>query len=524
MITKIAPQELPAAAGNRLYLDYVSGTGAAADFFTHSPSDFVAALQQRRGYPYPRQSVPRRLAEYNARLGAHPHAQANSEALGDSSTFVVIGGQQAGFLGGPAYTTYKIITTIRLATYLQENLEVRVVPVFWLATEDHDFNEINHTYFLKQDGEVGRVRFNWEQEGHPIADLPVTEEVKRAYGDYFESISPVPNHSQAKERFAPRPGEDFSTWHARLWSQCFSERGLVIVEPRVLRTPAGDFFRLALERSDEIRSRLDDVSQRLTAAGYTPSLTSAQAGQLYTFDPAGYRVRVEDAQEHLAQALAYPERYSTDAALRPLFADAMLPVVASVLGPGEIAYQAMLKPLYDLFDLPQPVLFPRKGYTIVAQSEAQRLARYQTSAAAILTEQLDADVAFRALMPASELETFASARRGLEDALSPLRPYVESIDPGLGRTCAQTLANLTRSLDKLKERAIRARLSQLGFSRGELRALRNVLLPRGRLQERVLPLPHFINRHGMCFIDEVFSAGELDDFSHHILTLEDEYA
>jgi len=525
MAIKIDPRELPAATENRLYLDYISGTGAAADFFTHSPLDFSAALESQRKHTYPRREISHLLAGYNAGLGAHSRALANVDALGDPSTFCVIAGQQAGFLGGPAYTVYKIITTIRLAAHLQEKLAGRFVPLFWLASEDHDFNEINHAYFFKRDGEVGKVKFRWNQAGRPVADLPITEDVKRAYAEYFESMPPDPYLLQAKERFAPRPGEDFCTWQARIWSQLFSDRGLVIVEPRTLRPPASDFFRFALEHSDEIERHLDAVARRLKAAGYTSSLTSDRAGQLYTFDPTGRRVRVEDPRKHLAAATVHPERYSTGAALRPLFADAMLPVVVSVLGPGEAAYHAMLKPLYDLFDLPQPLLFPRESYTIVAESEAERIAQYQISVTAILTEQLDTDAVFRRLMPAPEwAEAFAAARRELEAALSPLRPYVEEIDLSLGRTWAQTLANATRGLDKLERRAVKARMSQLGFSRGELRALRNALLPRDRLQERVFPLPHFINRHGMGFMDAIFSAGELGDFSHHILVLEDGHA
>ena len=524
MIVKIDFGALPAAAESRLYLDYISGIDTAVGFFTHPPLDFSAALGARRGHRYPRQEIVQRLVRYNAGLSAHPNALANVEALSDPSTFCVISGQQAGFLGGPMYAAYKIITTIRLAVVLEANFGVRVVPVFWLATEDHDFDEINHAYVFKRDGEVGRVRFEWRQAGCPIADLPVGVDVRRAYEGYFESLSPGPYFAPVKGQFAPRSGEDYSTWHARIWSQLFSERGLVIVEPRVLRPPARDFFQFALKQSDEIRRRLDEVSQQLRAAGYTPALTSAQAGQLYTFDPAGRRVRVQNPQAHLAEAATHPERYSADAALRPLLADAMLPVVVGVLGPGEIAYQAMLKPLYDLFELPQPLLFPRKSYTIVARDEAERIARYRTSVTAILTEQLDVDAAFRSLVPSSELEVFASARRRLEAALAPLRPYLEGIDPNLGKTWAQTLANATRGLDKLEERAMKARMSRSGFSKKDVQALRNALLPRGRLQERIFPLPHFMNRHGTGLIDELFSAGELDDFSHHILTLEEEHA
>jgi bacillithiol biosynthesis cysteine-adding enzyme BshC len=529
----IDPRELPATAGNRLYLDYLAGVESAVQFYSHRPQDFSEAYAARRGYAYPRQAVARLLVEYNQRLGAHPRALAHIDALGEPGTCCVITGQQAGFLGGPAYTAYKILTTMRLAEHLAERFETRVVPVFWLASEDHDFQEINHAYLVKRDGEIGRVRFRWREEGRPVADLPVTGDVKRAYDQYFDQIVPSSHTARIREIFSYRAEEGFGGWQARVWSSLFSSRGLVIVEPHVIRAAVPGFFRAALENVPETRRCLDDVAQRLAAADYAPALTSEQAGFLYTFDEAGRRVRVQDPQAHVARAASCPERYSTDAALRPLLADAALPVVASVLGPGEIAYQAMLRPLYDLFELPQPLLYPRQSYTILSGQEADRLASYQMGLRDVLAEQLDLDLALSNLVPAQEREYFEAARQGVERALSPLRSYVEGVDPGLARTWAQTVYYATRSLAKLEQRALKARTSQLGFSKGDLRRLQNALLPRGRPQERVLPLAHFMNRHGPGFIDAMFSiaamspiaamceAGKLGDFSHHVVALED---
>jgi bacillithiol biosynthesis cysteine-adding enzyme BshC len=507
-------------AENKLYLDYVSGTGVAACHFTHPPLDFVGALESRRAYSYPRHAAAELLQEYNVGLGAHSRALENIEALRDPLTFCVVTGQQAGFLGGPVYTAYKIVTAIRMAEMLQAKLKIRVVPVFWLASEDHDFDEINHTYCLKEDGEVGRVRFDWEGKGRPVADLPITEDVRRAYDEYLGSARQGPHFSLVREWYAPRADERFVEWQARTWTRWFSERGLVLVEPRTLRPLAGDFFRFALEQQDEIQARLAAVSEKLSREGYKPALASTRYGQLYSFDPGRRRVRVTEPSEHIESAHAHPERYSTDAALRPLFADAVLAVAVSVLGPGEIAYQAMLKPLYDLFDIPQPLLYPRKSYSVIAELETERIARYGTSAEAILLDQLDVGEAFDQLLPGSESKLFATARRGVQEALEPLRPYLETIDPSLGRTWSQTLSNAVRNLDKLEGRAMRARMSQLGFSKGELQALRNALLPRGRLQERVFPLAHFLGRHGTAFVDALYSAGELDNFSHHLLIME----
>jgi bacillithiol biosynthesis cysteine-adding enzyme BshC len=520
VITTISPCDIPAAAGAKLYLDYIDGAGTARQFFTHGPTDFRASLEARRAYHYPRNEIADLVVEYNRSVGASSRALENAGALADGNTFCVISGQQVGFLGGPAYTAFKIATTIRLAAHLEETLEARFVPVFWLASEDHDFGEINHTYLIQQDGEIGRVSFAWEGKGRPIAALPITDDVHGAFDEYWSKLRADPHTATVREAIAPRTNEDYTTWHARIWSGLFSAHGLVIVEPRILRPPAGAFMRFALGHADEIQRRLGDVADRLGDAGYAPQLTSELAGQLYTYDDEGFRVRVEDTRAHVDDAAARPDRYSTDAALRPLYADAMLPIVASVLGPGETAYHAMLAPLYELYRLPQPLFFPRKSYTVVDGREAERLAAYHTDACEVLTERLDTDAVFRDRIPDQELELFAAAQRGLAGALAPLKPYLEDIDPSLGRTWAQTVANADNGLERLRERAFKARLSQLGFSKGELRKLQNALRPRGRLQERVLPLSHFMNRYGMGFLDELMSAGDLLDLSHHVLTLE----
>ncbi|MBU1661655.1 MAG: bacillithiol biosynthesis BshC [Chloroflexi bacterium] len=516
-MTKINLNALPVMAEEKLYLDYLAGSGAAAKFFTHPPLGFSAALESRRTCTYPRRKLSQLLSEYNAKLGAHAHAMSNIDALSKPSTFCVIGGQQAGFLGGPVYTCYKIITTIRLAQHLQNTLGERFVPVFWLASEDHDFDEINHAHFIKSDGEVGDVKFEWDQAGRPIALMPITADIRRAFAEYFEKISPGPYLSQIKERFAPQAGDDYCTWQARIWSELFSDHGLVIVEPRTLRPAASGFFQFALNHVDEISHRLDAVAEQLDTAGYIPALNPERAGQLYTFDSNGYRVRVDEPRIRPLEDCVY----STDVALRPLFADTVLPTVASVLGPGEISYHAMLKPLYDLFDLPQPLFYPRKSYTILTGSEAKRIAEYKTSPTAILIKTLDTDAVFRRLIPESEsTDIFTTARRKLEEAFAPLRPYVEEIDPNLGKAWQHGLSNTMRGLDNLEQGTIKARMSHLGFSRGELRQLSNILLPKDRLQERVFPLPYFMQRHGMKFLDSIFSAGEIEDFSHHILVME----
>jgi len=492
----------------------------ATSFFSHLPLEFAAALAARREMDYPREEVCNLLETYNTRLQADPVALENIAALRQRSVFCVTGGQQAGFLGGPVYTLYKIITTIRLAEFLEGELQVKVVPIFWLASEDHDFSEINRAYVLKQDGEVGAVSFAWEEKGRPISDLPLTEEVLRAYQAYLDTLSAGPNCSFVKKLFAPQPKENYCAWHARIWLRLFSNRGLVVVDPSVLRPPASTFFRLALEEQEAVQQRLREVAASLSNAGYEPALSPDRAGRLFTLDADGRRVRVKSSFDHLSEVMKHPECYSTDAALRPLLADTLLPSIVSVLGPGETAYHAMLKPLYQLLHLPQPILFPRKSYTILAEEEADLIARYGTSIAAILSGTLDGKQALRKLASKELKSRFLAAREMTAQAFVPLQALLAEIDPDLEERREKARASSLHDISQLEDRAIRAEMAKRGLGARKLRQLCNLLLPRGRLQERVFPLPYFINRYGSEFVDRLFSMGRVDDFSHHVLTLE----
>ena len=507
---------------NNLYLDYVAGVVSATLLFTHSPGQFAEALAQRRTVDYPRATISNLLKEYNASIGASPASLANIDSLKDRSTFCIIGGQQAGFLGGPVYTAYKIVTVIRLAALLEERLGAKVVPVFWLADEDHDFTEINHAYVAKDDGEVGKVSFDWEGRGRQIADLPISDGVRTAHESYLEALPASPYNAQIEEIFAPRPGEDYTTWHARLIAQIFSRWGLIIVTPTILRVPGRAFLRTALKQSTAISTALEEAATTVSAAGYSPALSPEQVGGLYTIADSGKRVRVIDSLAHLAAVEDQPERYSPDVALRPLFADALLPVIASVLGPSEIAYHSMLKPLYHLFSLPQPIAFPRESFTVITRAEADLIKRSKTSVSAILAGKSPSTEAKHALVPSELKKGFADARDAITEDFAPLSSLVETLDPSLVSSWKGTRAAAFRALDRLEKRTLRANLAKHGLSLGALQRLRNSILPRGRLQERVFPLPHFINRHGATFVERLVSLAELDNTHHRVVTWEDD--
>ncbi len=523
MIETCSWRDLPFLKENRLFLDYIDGAERALSFYSHGPTDYAASLEARRGYAYPREGAADLLAAYNRERDASPETMAQIEALREADTYVIVGGQQAGLLGGPVYATYKILSTIRLARHLSEQLGVRAVPIYWLASEDHDFGEINHTQYIREDGEIGRVAFDWRDKGCPIADLTVTAEVRAALEEYWEATPSGPYAEETQQFFAPN-AERYCDWLASLFLRLFAEDGLVLVEPHVLRPLAGNLFCEMIQQHQAIQERMEEVAARLEQADYEALLSTERAGLMFMFDPDGRRVRIEDPESAAQDAREHPERYSTDAALRALFADSTLPVLASTLGAGETAYQGMLRPLYELFGVPQPLLFPRKSYTILSDEERERLRAYDITPQQMLAQELDRDAILRSRMPAEDLARFDQAREQIQVALAPLKSYLEDLDPNMGRTWEQAANSALRNIDKLEERAMNATLSRAGYSRHELQILSNTLVPRGRLQERELPLSHFTRRFGLGFVEALREAGDLETFGHDVLTLEGEHA
>lgn len=473
--------------GSRFYLDYLAGR--VDRYFTHAGGAAAEAWRARAAAGAAKPELAAALARYNRALGAPEAAVAAAEALADPAACCVHTGQQAGFMGGPAYTLYKIVTAIRLAERYQEELGRRCVPVFWLASEDHDLGEINHAHYLAEDGSVGRARFDWEGAGRAIEELPVTAEVQQAADRFFERQGGAEFSAFARELFAPRGG-GFARSVAAAAARLFGSRGLVVLEPHLLRPLFPEFYARAAAARAAVREVLEEAAAALTADGYPVPLDPARAGTLF-HTAGGRRVRLAAGAAPPADA-----KPSTDAALRPVLADLALPSVATVLGPGEVAYQAMLRGLYRLFEVPQPLIVARRSYTIVPASAGAVLAHFDVIPERIVGPQFSVRAAFNAAVPAAERARFGALRRRLGELWQPLEAHVTAADPNLAHTWRRSLGHAERAVERLEERTARALMSRRGAARRALQRLRDEVWPRARPQERILPAAHFVSRYG----------------------------
>lgn len=506
------------APSNRLFLDLVSGDPAALGLFERAPEAFQEAAEARGVAARARHDLRDMLRAYLAPLGGSRRSLDNVDAIGEPGTLCVITGQQAGFLGGPAYTAYKILTTVRLARRLERDLGTRVVPVFWLASEDHDFTEINRVQWIGDGGELERVSFDWDGRGRSIEALPITEAVSVAYDEVAGRL--LASHPEGAGLFAPDGAADYASWHARIWARWFADEGLVVVEPRAIRPLAAGFLSEACERAGEVRAAIRSGADAVRAAGYVPVLDEAVVGMPFVLGPSGRRTRVPPDG---SVALEAGETVSADAALRPILADSLFPTVASVLGPGEIAYHAMLGPLYAAFGVSQPVFVPRHGYTLLSPGEAEIFDRLGIAIDSAVDPSFDPTQALDAAVSPEVRDAFVAARTGLRESLADLRSTVGALDPSLEARWRQAVDRAEREIAKLQERAFRTDLGRRGISTRALRATLSSLHPGGRPQERVLSAAHFVARFGVQWLHQLPGEDALGRFSHYAVTLHEQH-
>lgn len=508
--------------GHALLRDLAAGSPAAARFFTVPPGDPAAALlsaARSRCVPPPLPAaVAQALAAHQRRCGGDARSAANAKALAAGRASCVVTGQQAGLLGGPVYTAYKIATAVRLARRAAERTGRPCVPVFWLASEDHDIGEANHTFGTKPDGEIGRVSFR-AAGGRELRRLPLDERVTGSVARYFEELLPAGDRRRARVPYAADGERSYTGWVARSWMRLFAGTGLVIVEPALLRPACGALFERALAHRGAVTKALAAVAGELAAAGYRAPLDPAVAGAPFRIEADGTRVRVADAAAELRRGAGDPAVLSTDAALRPIFADALLPNLAHVVGAGEIAYHAMLKPLYALFGVAQPAVLPRRSLTFLTDGESEALDRYAVAVREALAGAVHPGAAATRLLGAGDTAEFERAAAGIRAAFQPLAGRAGGVDPGLTRTWQRSRDHALLGLARLRARTGRAVLARRGYSRAALHRLLNQIRPRGRPQERVFPVPHFLARFGAAFLDACLIDQPAGAFTHEVVTL-----
>jgi len=517
----IIPYEALQQPVSPLFLDYLAGRERAGPFLPRDGFELAAiasAAERTQGLARPMAAVADALARQQEARGAQAAAK-RARALLAPGAAALVTGQQAGLFGGPLFVLWKALATVAVARSLEAQRGTPVVPVFWVASDDHDFAEVRATTIVDASGSLQTLRYDPRQEplGRPAWDIVLDDSVGGLVDELARTLPGALGRDETVELAGScyRAGETLASAFARLVSRLLPE--LVVLDPadEALKRLAAPVLAREL-REDSPSSRLAlEAGRTLLAAGYHQQVP-VRPGFLNLFAIVdGHRralassggtieVRGTRARWPLAEALERLEReprlWSPSALLRPLVQDALLPTAAYVAGPAEIAYHAQIGPAYAHFGIPRPVLLPRPSLTLVEPPQARALEAEQLTLGDLAgdPEQLVSRWA-REDYPDVEA-AFARAREAIERELGAVEAVLGAHDPTLRSATAAARGRALHPVEGLHEKALRA-LKKRDQGRGErLRRTRDVLLPGGSLQERGLGLIGVVGRHGAAIV------------------------
>jgi bacillithiol biosynthesis cysteine-adding enzyme BshC len=476
-----------------------------------------------------------RLADLLTAQNTYPAALANIEKIRQGAG-VVVTGQQVGLFGGPLYTLLKAATAVRKAQDASA-AGFPHVPVFWLATEDHDFEEVNHVT-LPAHRAVETLRYHGSHPAHvPVGGVVFGEEIG-ALVDQLESLT-GPGDTVDQLRSSYRPGRTFGQAFHEWIAQAFSAQGLIVMDAsgRDFHSLGSRTLQHAIEHAGELRDALTERDKLLAASDYhSQVLVGAQSSLLFLIDgDNGARQVLKhlgdgkwtagrhtySSTELLAILEREPERLSPNALLRPIFQDSILPTSAYIGGPAEIAYFAQSNVLYEkILGRITPVL-PRLTATLIEPPIADLLQRHEVTVPDVLHSSTD-DLAQRLgarSMPIEAKQKLASAGNALDTELSSLTQYMNVLDPNLGRSAAVASSKMRYQMNRLRRLSANYQLQKEGTLLRQAEALTLAIFPDRHPQERLIGAAYFLARYGESLTELLISEAGQECPGHKVLFL-----
>lgn len=482
------------------------------------------------------------LLEMNTACGAGEKTLENIELLRRNDTVAVVTGQQAGLFSGPLYTIYKAMSAVKTTECLRGR-GFNAVPVFWIATEDHDFEEVSKTFIIGKGGNLSELKNEPKRcyENLPVGTVRLDDSIKQTVNELFEELPSTEFTAELKDLIETSWKSEtyFGDAFAKLIAKLFEKYGLIILcplDPR-LKQLAAPVYKEAIEKSAEIVDALRNRSVELQEDGYHAQVL---VGEDYfpLFWQARDKTRnalkksaqgtfktKDNSREFTLEELAKiaenePTRFSPSVVLRSVVQDYILPTVCYFGGAAEIAYFAQSGEVYRILNRPQTTIFHRQSFTIVESKNRKTLEKYDL-------ELKDLFVGYEELLPeivekylnSETAKIFAEAEEKINIELNRLDQNLSQIEPTLADNLAKRRRKILYHIGSMRTKFHHAQIRRDETLKRQLETMLTALIPHKHLQERTLNVSYFLNRYGTYFIDWIYQAIDLDDKEHRIIYL-----
>jgi len=521
--------------------DYFYDYGKVHEFYNGDFRELAAFRGQTervQSRHIPREDLTAVLNEQNKSYGCGPQTLGQIEKIVRDQACAVVTGQQVGLFSGPLYTLYKALTAVKLSEHLNHCRLGCFVPIFWLASDDHDLAEIDHIALMDKNNRLEEIRcpipsFEFKIPASnirlPLEILDCIQQLKDLTLDSEFKAEILDHLSEAYE-----PGRSFVEAFARWMTRLFKSYGLILIDashPRLKEMGSDIFYHEIAEESPSTQQAIA-TSQRLRQAGYDTQIPLHE-GILNIFYTERERRTIQwkegafgikgtaptiKKEELLTLAREKPFLFSPNVLLRPIYQDALLPTVVYIGGPAEIAYFAQMKGVYERFRLPMPVIYPRKNATVVEKKVDHILKKYDLNipdlwhnAAGIIGEITKKQI------PDSMDKALLLVRDHVEQDLESLKGKIMAFEPTLKDSIDLAKGKMNQQLKFIEKKILQAATKRNETAIQQLHKAINNLYPNQHLQERVFNIVPYLIKYGYAFMDKLDQAIDLDEHDHQMI-------
>ena len=532
-----------------LFLDYLYDFEKVDQFYQYDfrdtgayPRILEAVCSKKRNHITELPGILTR--QYDGFLSSE-RTQENINKLGKKNTVVIITGQQLGIFGGPLYAVYKTLTAIKLAEQLNDVFaDYNFVPVFWLAGDDHDLEEVSglhvfdtnnqpsSLYFGTKEAEAEEETINRKQVGTlPLGDIvsPFIDAFKsqlRTTDFTDELVTLLTQCYQSTDTFASS--------FRKLWFNLFDQYGLVILDPqdpeiKKIMKPVyayeAEHFRRHSEALIMQSAELEEIYHAQVKVRPI-NLFMLHQGERFLVEPneENYRLRrkkVHFTKEELMKLIdEHPERFSGNALLRPVSQDFLLPTFAYIAGPAEISYYAQIKPLYESFGVPMPLVYPRVSMTLLEKGVQNFLSKYDFSIYDVFVSPERFKEKYIGTVTDLDLNQISeSSVMGIQDVFKNLEKVFSQLDPGLSDAVNKQSGKAEGLVKELFKKATDAQKKKHEVVSRQAEKAIHAVMPLGELQERTINYFYFVNKYGPGLMRLLYDQAEIAAFEHQIVKL-----
>ena len=531
---------------SKLFLDYLSDPLSLKRYYPNAVSshtdlsNFVGEVLAN--YRTDRVALCDALKELNLKVGAGRKTLENIDLLRDGDTVAVVTGQQAGLFTGPLYTIYKALSAIKLAEELKSS-GTKAVPIFWVATEDHDFDEVSRTYLTGNTGELVKAEYHPKKyvKSTPVGNIQIGCTIDQAINQILNDL-PQSSFSADVRDSIRRAWSDqtlFGDAFSKNITDILGRFGLVVIDPMHpgIKSLSVPVYVEAIEKSVKIIENIRQKSGDLVSDGFHAQvLVEDNYFLLFRIDDKGRRITLrrtgdgvftakEEKREFslvelVAIAKKDPRRLSPGVMLRPVVQDYLLPTVCYFGGAAEVAYFAQNSDVYRILNRPVTPIMHRQSFTVVEAKHRRTLEKFGF----VFADMFDGfartlENVGRQQLSTETLSLFDEIEKTMEADLSQLDTNLSRIDQTLSDNLAKRRRKIAYHITALKKKTYLAATRNDDMVERKIRAAFDSLLPNGQLQERVLNVHSFLNKYGPHFVDMIYREIDLNDKGHRLVDL-----